>query len=649
MPAALRTSTGVRTPAALAAAVLWLCHSAVAAPPSDQRYAGELTLAVDLTDPGQKIFRVHESIPVKAGAVTLYYPKWIPGEHSPSGTISDVAGLIISTDSGQRLEWRRDPDDMFTLHLSAPPGTSSLQLEFQLLSPGSGGDFGQSVSATDFIEDLEWNQVLFYPAGFAVRNITIRPTVRLPPGWGYASALTGSAATTGAANAGVVQFDAVSLEQLVDSPLITGRYFARIDLAPGAEVPVHLDLVADHASDLQLTDAQLQAHRNLVTQAQALFGAHHYQHYDFLFTLSQNTGHFGLEHSQSSDDRLYTKFFTDPDTYLAGGGLLPHEYVHSWNGKFRRPAGLATPTFNVPMHDELLWVYEGLTEYLGDVLTARSGIWNAEQYRERLAATAADMDHRPGRAWRNLQDTADEAQVLYYVPGDWSSWRRGVDYYDEGELIWLDVDMTIRELSSGRRSLDDFVRAFYGIDNGSFVVKPYGFDDVVRTLNAVQPNDWARYLRNRLDTHATPAPLEGIARGGWALSYSDQPSAPFTARGKVRKYLDLRYSLGLMVSTDADSYGKLLDVLWDSPAFAAGLAPGMTVVAINGRKFDSERVDEQLKAARGNSAPIEILVQNLDSFATVRVDYHGGPMYPHLTRLAAAADRLADVIAPKAP
>jgi len=638
MPNLLRTLT------ALAIAALWWCRPAIGAASSEQRYAGELTISVDLTDPGQKIFRVHERIPVKAGAVTLYYPKWIPGEHSPSGTISNIAGLIISTDSGQRVDWRRDPDDMFALHLAVPPGTASLQLEFQLLSPGSGGEFGQSVSATDYIEDLEWNQVLFYPAGYAVRNITVRASARLPPGWGYASALPGNPVS-----ADVVQFDAVSLEQLVDSPLITGRYFARIDLAPGAEVPVHLDLVADHDSDLQLSDAQLQAHRNLVRQAQALFGAHHYQHYDFLFTLSQNTGHFGLEHSQSSDDRLDTKFFTDPDTYLAGGGLLPHEYVHSWNGKFRRPAGLATPDFNAPMHDELLWVYEGLTEYLGDVLTARCGIWNAEQYREQLAATAASMDHRPGRAWRNLQDTADEAQVLYYVPGDWSSWRRGVDYYEEGELLWLDVDLTIRELSSGQRSLDNFVRAFYGTDNGSFVVKPYGFDDIVRALNAVQPNDWARYLRNRLDTHATPAPLEGVARGGWTLSYSDQPGAVFKARGKVRKYLDLTYSLGVKVSTDEDSYGKLLDVLWNSPAFVAGLAPGMTVVAINGRKFDPERIDEQLTAARGNSAPIEILAQNLDSFATVRIDYHGGPMYPHLTRLAASADRLAQVIAPQPP
>jgi predicted metalloprotease with PDZ domain len=632
-----------RTAARLACASLLLCAAAMSAPLSDRPFAGELTLNVDLTNPGQRIFRVRERIPASAGALTLYYPKWIPGEHSPSGTINGITGLIITADSGQRVDWRRDLEDMFSLHLVVPPGASSLQLEFQLLSPGTAGEFGQSVSATDSIEDLEWNQVLFYPSGYAARGIRVRAGVKLPAGWGYGTALT-----TATMDHGTVGFEAVSLEQLIDSPLITGLHFARLDLAPGAQVPVHLDLVADHDSDLKLSDAQLQAHRNLIIQAQALFGARHYQHYDFLFTLSENTGHFGLEHSQSSDDRLNAKFFTDADTYLYGGSLLPHEYVHSWNGKFRRPAGLATPNFNVPMRGELLWVYEGLTEYLGDVLAARSGIWAPEQYREQLAATAAGMDHRPGRAWRNLQDTADEAQILYYTPNDWSAWRRSVDFYDEGELLWLDVDTTIRELSGGHRTLDDFLRAFYGIDDGSVVVKPYTFEDVVKALNAVQPHDWTGFLRSRLDAHTTPAPLGGITRGGWSLSYSDQSSANFKANDKTRKTLDLSYSLGLVVSTAADDYGKVLDVLWASPAFTAGLAPGMKLIALNGRKFDAERVDEELHAAQGVKEPIEILVQNLDSYATVRVDYHGGPVYPHLTRVAGTPDRLDEIIAPKA-
>jgi predicted metalloprotease with PDZ domain len=328
-----------------------ICAVARSADLSNRHYPGEVKLDVDLSNPSQRIFRIHETIPVGSGALTLYYPKWIPGEHSPSGTIDGVAGLVVRSDGGQRIEWRRDLEDMFTLHLAVPEGVKAVVLDFELLSPGPGEELGQSTSVTDRIEDLEWNQVLFYPSGYSAHNITFTPSIRLPTGWGYGTSLDAQKTRDG-----IIPFAPVSLEQLIDSPLICGQYFSRIDLAPGAPVPVHLDLVADDGSDLKLDEAQLKAHRNLIAQAQALFGAHHYGHYDFLFTLSQNTAHFGLEHSQSSDDRYYAKFFVDPDTYLAGGGLLPHEYVHSWNGKFRRPAGLATPNYNVPMRGDLLCV-----------------------------------------------------------------------------------------------------------------------------------------------------------------------------------------------------------------------------------------------------------------------------------------------------
>jgi predicted metalloprotease with PDZ domain len=630
------------TPVFLLAFAMAVCTAARSADVGTRRFPGEVKLDVDLSDPIQRIFRVHETLPAGPGALTLYYPKWIPGEHSPSGTIDAVAGLVIRSDAGQRIEWRRDLEDMFTLHLAIPAGVKAVVLDFELLSPGPGGEFGQGASVTDRIEDLEWNQVLFYPSGYAANNITFKPSIRIPPGWGYATALDADGT-----NGENVTFAPVSLEQLIDSPLICGQYFSRIDLAPGARIPVHLDLVADDGSDLKVDDAQLQAHRNLIAQAQALFGARHYKHYDFLFTLSENTGHFGLEHSQSSDDRYYARFFVDPDTYLAGGGLLPHEYVHSWNGKFRRPGGLATPNYNVPMRGELLWVYEGLTEYLGDVLTARSGIWTPEQYREELAATAADMDHRPGRAWRNLQDTADAAQLLYYSPPDWESELRSVDYYPEGELLWLDVDTIIREKSGGKKSLDDFIRAFYGTDDGSFEVKPYEFADLVKSLNAVQPNDWASFLRSRLDSHDTGALLDGIKRGGWSVTYDDQRSAAFKAQEKTRKFLDLRYSLGLYVGTGPDDTGRVIDVLWGSPAFTAGLAPGMVLVAVEGRKFDPDRMDEILRHAQSAKAPIEILARNYDSYSTFKVDYHEGPKYPHLTPTAQERDRLGEIIAAK--
>lgn len=606
---------------------------------SDQPYPGELALKVDLSDSARKIFRVAETIPVHPGPMSLYYPKWIPGEHAPSGTIDGVTGLVITT-GGQRVAWRRDLEDMFTLHLEVPAGASQLDLQFQFLSPTEGGAFGGSVSATDKIVELEWNQVLFYPAGYRARDIRIAPSASLPAGWSYATALepAGAAGT----------FKTVSLETLVDSPLLAGRNFKRIDLTPPGGAPVHLDLAADHAGELKISEAQVQAHRNLVTQAQALFGARHYDHYDFLFTLSEDTGHFGLEHHQSSDDRTFSAFFADPDTYLNAGGLLPHEYVHSWNGKFRRPAGLATPNFNVPMKDDLLWVYEGLTEYLGQVLTARSGIYTAEQYRDALAATAAAMDARPGRSWRPLQDTADEAQVLYNSPDAWSTWRRGVDFYPEGELLWLDVDTLIREKSGGRRSLDDFVKAFYGIDDGDWSVKPYGFDDIVAALNKVQAFDWAGFLRKRLDTTDPAAPLDGLARGGWKLAYTDTPTAYFKAHDKVRKHVDLLYSLGIDIENDPEhSPGSLRDVLWNSPAFTTGLAPGMKLVAVDGEKFDADRLKETVAATRDNPAPIELLVQNLDSFITVKVDYHGGAKYPRLERIEGAPDRIGAIVKAK--
>jgi predicted metalloprotease with PDZ domain len=604
--------------------------------------ATPITLDVDLADAGRKIFRVRESIPVQAGALRLEYPKWIPGEHSPSGTIAGVTGLRISA-NGHALPWRRDLRDMFAINLQVPEGASQLDLQFEFLSPTGGGDFGQSVSATPRLVDLEWNQVLFYPAVAGSLALTVRPSVTLPAGWQHATALEGEGGDSGR-----LRFKPVSLEQLVDSPLIAGLNFRRIDLAPGARVPVHLDVVADSPANLEISPAQVQAHRQMVTQAYALFGGHHYQHYDFLFTLSESTGHFGLEHHQSSDDRLGAKFFTDTDSYAAGAGLLPHEYVHSWNGKFRRPAGLLTDSFDKPMEDELLWVYEGLTQYLGEVLTARSGLWTPEQYRDALALTAAGMSQRSGRGWRSLQDTADQAQVLYFVPGAWSNYRRGVDFYAEGTLLWLDVDTRIRELSGGKRSLDDFTRAFYAIDGDSMVPRPYVFTDIVATLQSVQPNDWARFLRDHLDYVGDRAPLDGLARAGWQLAYDEKPSAFYRALESRDHVVDLMDSLGLSLADgDGDSEaGLVADVLWNGPAFKAGLAPGMRVVAVNDIEFKADGLRAAITAAKSAGKPIRLLGKNLDTYTTYSVDYRGGLRYPHLTR-AGNGDRLGAIIAPR--
>ena len=610
----------------------------------DSVYPGMLVLKVDLTDSARKIFVVRETIPVKPGSFRLAFPKWIPGEHGPTGPIDGVTGLKISG-NGQRLVWRRDLEDMYLLHLEIPVGVSNLELEFQFLSP-SGGNFGAGISATPRMVVLEWNQVLFYPADYASGNINILPSIKVPAGWSLATAL--EKASTG--NDGT-RFKAVSLTELVDSPLIAGLNFKRIDLAPNAAVPVHLNIVADRADNLQLSELQVKHHQSLVKQAVALFGSQHYDRYEFLLALSERTVHFGLEHHQSSDNRAPSEFFTTPELYLAGPTLLPHEYVHSWNGKFRRPSGLITPNFSVPMKGELLWVYEGLTNYLGEVLAARSGMWTADQYRDALAITAADMDHRPGRAWRPLRDTADQAQVLYNAPRSWENYRRSVDFYPEGSLLWLDIDTRLRELSGGAKSLDDFIKIFHGNDAAfaktSHDVKPYDFEDVVKTLNSVHPADWATFLRTRLDSTNERAPLDGINRGGWTLIYNDTPSEVFKARKKVSKQLNLMYSLGLRVTSERDhgaEPGEIADVLWNSPAFDAGLAPGLKIIAIDGEAFDADLLTSAITRAQKDKAPIELLVSNQDYYSTVRIKYDGGNKYPHLIRVDGKPDLVTPIV-----
>jgi len=608
--------------------------------PRDRDYPGVIALSVDLRDTPQRIFHVHESIPVQPGPLVLLYPLWIPGEHGPTGTLESVTGLELRA-GAQVLPWRRDLTELAALHVNVPAGVARLELQFDLLSPTQNEqNFGASVSVTQNIVDLEWNQVLFYPAGYYARRVRFEPAVQLPPGWSFASALQRAAAA-----GGVAHFAPVDLETLIDSPLISGQYFRRVALTPaGAAAPVWLDIVADRAANLEANEAQLRQHAALVVQATRLFDSEHYQHYDFLLTLSDVTGHFGLEHHQSSDDRARADHFIDPADYRVEASLLPHEYVHSWNGKFRRPNGLIVPNYNEPMRDDLLWVYEGLTDYYGVVLAARSGAWSAEDFRQYLAWLAATLDHVPGRTWRALQDTADEAPILYDVPAAWRSWRRATDFYEEGELLWLDVDTKIRELSHDQRSLDDFAKLFCGVQNGSIGVLGYDFADVVAALNRVQRFDWASLLRERLDSHVAHAPLEGVGRAGWRLVYHTTPDSYFADREKVRKVVDLTESLGVRISEQPERGGQLTEVIWEGPAFRAGLAPGMSIVAVNGEAYTPQVLKEAIAAASHSTAPIELLVRNADAFWTAHVDYHEGPQYPHLERIEGTPDRLESII-----
>ena len=605
---------------------------------SDKPYPGVMTLQVDVTDLDRRIFRATQTLPVRPGPLVLYYPRWLPGAHSPVGPISQLTGLQMHTD-GRRVEWKRDTLDVHAFHVNVPAGAKTLTLEFQFVSPLD-GKAGRIVSTPDML-GLQWNTVLLYPAGHAAANIAVQPSVTLPEGWSFGTALLEASRIGGA-----VQFKPVSVETLVDSPLFAGRYVMRVDLDPGAREagrpPVALHVMADRALQLEATPEQIAAHRALVTQADRLFGARHFRHYEFLLSLSENLGGIGLEHHESSENGVKSNYFTEWDKGSVGRDLLAHEYVHSWNGKFRRPADLMTPHFNTPMQNSLLWVYEGQTQFWGKVLAARSGLVSVPDTLDDLAATAAWLDARDGRGWRNLQDTTNEPIIQRRWHHDWRDWQRSVDYYDEATLIWIEADMLIREASGGRRSMDDFARAFFGVEPGRVTPLTYVFDDVVRALDRVQPHDWATFLRSRLDGHGPGAPLQGLVRSGWQLAWSDKPSDHYKAIEARRKITDFSYSLGFDVDSDGD---KLTHVAWSSPAFEAGLVPGSTLLAVNGRSYKAKLLKDTITEAKASGEPIELLVKTGDLYRSVRIAYRGGLRYPKLERIAGTPDRLSELLA----
>ena len=609
--------------------------------PQDVPYPGVIQLQVDATDLDHRVLRVRETIPVAApGRTTLLYPKWLPGNHSTTGPIDKLAGLVIHGNTGERLEWQRDPVEIYAFHVDGPAGVTQLELEFQFLTPTDTSQW--RVVMTPDLLGLQWEKALLYPAGYYARQIPVEATIRLPAGWQFASALRG------AYRAGdTVRFSAVPLETLVDSPLFAGSYYRRVELDTSAKGPVRLNVFADAPEELQVTDEQLEKHRRVVREAVDLFGGRHFQEYDFLLAISDHFTGIGLEHHQSSENGVGLGYFTDWDGNGNGRDLLPHEMVHSWNGKFRRPADLWTPSYEVPMGPGLLWVYEGLTEYLGAVLTSRSGLWSPELTRDILARYAANYDlGRAGRQWRNLQDTTQQPILNYRERQSYQSWQRGKDYYTEGLFVWLDVDTKLRELTRGRRSLDDFARAFYGVMDGRVEPLTYTFDDVVTTLNSVAPYDWATMLRARLDSHGSRAPLDGLERGGWRLVFKDEPSASVKESDSADGTQNFLYSLGVNLGKE----GKVGEVFWDSVAFRAGLAPGMTVVAVNGKTYTHARLKDALKAAKADpQLSTELLVRSADTFRAIRLDYHDGLRYPHLERIEKTPDLLSSIMKPRLP
>jgi predicted metalloprotease with PDZ domain len=592
-----------------------------------------VSIFVDATAAPRKIFHARLKIPATAGDLTLYYPKWIPGEHAPDGPVIDLTGLKFSA-GGKTLKWRRDLLDGFTIHVEVPAGETEVNAELDYLSPATfESGFTAGSSATDKMAVISWNQVLLYPKGWKADEITYVASLKLPANWKYGTALP-IASSSDESGETRITFQPAPLNMLVDSPVITGEFLKVVKLAD--DPLTEMDIASDSAAALAPPQEVWDHYKNLVEQANKLFGAHHYRDYHFLLSLSDHVAHFGLEHHESDDSRTDERGLVDEGSRKMDAGLLPHEYVHSWNGKYRRPADLTTPDYQQPMQDDLLWVYEGLTEYLGTVLTARSGLLTAAQSREDLALTAAALDHTPGRTWRNLQDTADDAPSLYFSPRAGESWRRSTDFYDEDTLNWLWADVIIRQQSKGKKTLDDFCQLFHGAPSTGPMVKTYTFDDVVDALNRIVPYDWRGFWTERLTNHGPGAPLGGIEGSGWKVVYNDVASEMEHATGSA---IDVAYSLGLRLRED----GTIGDSIEGMPAALAGITPGMKVIAVNGRQYSADVLRDALKAGLNTTTPLELLVENTDYFKTYKIEYHGGERYPHLVRDESKPDLLSEI------
>ena len=590
-----------------------------------------ISLTVDASQAPLKIIRAHIVMPVKAGPLTLYYPKWIPGEHAPDGPIANLTGLKFSAD-GKTIPWDRDLLDVFTFHVDVPTGAEHLDISFDYLEPAGTGAYTAGASATDKLVVLSWNQFVLYPAGTFVERLSYETKLILPQGWKFGTPLE-----IANQSGNQVSFKPVPLNRLVDSPVVAGEYYRVLDITPPGE-PIHheIDIVADSEAALNMSPEVQQGMVNLVAESGKLFGTRHYRDYHFLLTLSDHVAHFGLEHHESNDSRLPERVLLGPDAGYSVGGLLAHEFVHSWNGKFRRPADLSTPYYEVPMKTDLLWVYEGLTDYLGPMLAARSGLWTPAQYHEVIAGISASLGPgRPGRTWRPLLDTAVAEPGLGFARG-WFNWRRGTDYYDEGDLIWLEVATIINRESHGQKSIDDFCHLFHGGTNDGPQLKTYTFEELLSALNSIAPYDWAGYFHEKLTSTSPDAPVGGIENGGWKVVYTDQPSKLPGRRGGAGD----AYSIGLQVGDD----GQVSDSIVGSPAYKAGITSGMKVAAVNGRVYTQELLEDAIKDSKDAANPIVLLVIVDDYYKTAAIDYHGGQRYPHLVRDETKPDYLDDLI-----
>lgn len=583
----------------------------------DIPYPGTMTLDIDATDLSRAIFTTRETLTgVSAGPMTLLFPKWLPGNHSPSGQLDKLAGLHIRG-GGKELAWTRDPVDVYAFHIDVPAGVKALDMDMQFLS-ATAGDQGSVVMSPDMLR-LQWNSMSLYPAGYFTRQIPVKATVRYPTGWSASSGLQSKAVGS------TYTYDKTNYEILVDSPVLAGRYYRQFKLSPR----VNLDVYADNADELKATPEQIAAHERLVTQAVKVYGSQHYDTYEFLLSISDVMGGIGLEHHRSSEDGVRLGYFTKWNEGPGPRNLLPHEYNHSWDGKFRRGADLWTPDYRTPMRGSLLWVYEGQTQFWGYVFQARSGLVSKQDTLDGYASILASLDNRPARNWRDLVDTTNDPTISQRRPKGWTSYQRSEDYYNEGLLVWMEVDSILRKQSGGTKSIDDFGAKFFGLNDGDYGEVTYTFDDVVATLNSIQPYDWAGLLTKRLTETGAPAPLGGFVANGYKLVYTETPTPAFRNAEATRRSTDLTYSLGLTLNRE----GGITGVGWDSPAFKAGLTIGDSVVAVGQTAFSTEAIKAAIVAAKSSKTSIVLLVKANDRIAPVEIDYHGGLRYPHLEKI----------------
>jgi predicted metalloprotease with PDZ domain len=613
-----------------------------------QAAAADLTLHVDARAITTKRVHTDMTLAVKGGPLTLVFPKWIPGEHGPTGPLDSIVGLTIRA-HGTALAWQRDPLDMYAIRVNVPGGTTRLDIALDTGLETASGNFSVGPTSSAQLAVLPWNEFVLLPKGRDAGTIDTEATVLAPPDWQLSCALALHPQGDGS-----VQLEPASLARLIDSPLQMGRYAKRIELAGSAPYPnlEHvLSITADGAAALTVPEDFAAGYGRLVAQAGALFGTRMYRHYTWLLSLSDHVAHFGLEHHESSDDRVDEDSLSEAPYRERVAELLAHEYVHSWNGKYRRPAGLVSPDYQKPMDGSLLWVYEGLTQFWGEVLPVRAGLATAEHYREMLGALAGIFDVESGDRWRPLADTAVEAQILYNAPEAWESSRRSVDFYEASEFLWLNVDAELRSASTGHASLDDFMRRFYAGAGGEPALKPYVESDVYAALAGIAPHDWRALIRQHLDSLGPQALLAGLEACGWRLSYSPEKNYYIETRDRHRKTTERAWSIGLSIDEQGDdksAKGTIIDTIADRAAARAGAGPGMKIVAVNGRKYSPDVLDAAITAAHQDRKPIELLVESGDYYRTLSVAYFDGARYPHLERIVSRPDTLTQVLRPRA-